>query len=311
MPIIIGLSLLGVLLSLPKRTVSRNLYLGVGSLLIVFSVLILNFGWFETKASTPNESIDIVDGKQLIQSTLSSGKYPKISVNVGTPVKWVISAPEGSINGCNKRMIIPDYGIEYTFNTGDNVIEFTPNDVGTVPYSCWMGMIHGSIIVTEAGQAAAQDLPETTLNDTIEPILSDYKIPVSEVATAQKVTDEYGDEIYEVTIELTDTGFSPALIIQPVANVKWNLVNKSSNQDALLVSEFQSLVDLEEGLNEINVFAGNDFDFSTGDFEYFGYVYIVDDIESASVEKAKALAKIHSPLIYPLDYFENASCHKN
>lgn len=46
-------------------------------------------------------------------------------------------------------MIIKECGIEHTFQEGENLIEFTPTEVGTVSYACWMGMIKGSIVVTE------------------------------------------------------------------------------------------------------------------------------------------------------------------
>lgn len=32
---------------------------------------------------------------------------------------------------------------------GGNVIEFTPEETGTVNYTCWMGMIRGKIFVTD------------------------------------------------------------------------------------------------------------------------------------------------------------------
>ncbi|MBR1671704.1 MAG: sulfite exporter TauE/SafE family protein [Fretibacterium sp.] len=90
---------------------------------------------------------EIVDGVQVVNSTLSSGRYPSITVQAGIPVRWVIDAPKGSVNGCNYKMLIQEYGIEYTFKTGSNVIDFTPADAGTFYYSCWMGMIRGSIVV--------------------------------------------------------------------------------------------------------------------------------------------------------------------
>jgi plastocyanin domain-containing protein len=49
-------------------------------------------------------------------------------------------------------MLINEYGIEYSFKTGENVIEFTPTKPGTVRYSCWMGMIQGTINVVEGSQ---------------------------------------------------------------------------------------------------------------------------------------------------------------
>lgn len=64
-------------------------------------------------------------------------------------VRWEIVAPEGSINGCNNRILIQPLGIEYSFHRGQNIIEFTPDTPGTIPYSCWMGMIHGNIFVTD------------------------------------------------------------------------------------------------------------------------------------------------------------------
>ena len=100
-------------------------------------------------SSAAENNPEVVDGVQVVNSTLQSGRYPNITVQAGVPVRWVIDAPDGSINGCNNRILIQDYGIEYTFHTGENVIEFTPVNVGTVYYSCWMGMIRGNIFVTD------------------------------------------------------------------------------------------------------------------------------------------------------------------
>jgi hypothetical protein len=90
------------------------------------------------------------DEVQLVYSTLAPNKYPNISVQAGIPVKWIIDAPQGSINGCNNRMFIDEYGIEYTFAPGENIIEFTPENTGEFQYTCWMGMMRAVITVTEA-----------------------------------------------------------------------------------------------------------------------------------------------------------------
>jgi len=95
------------------------------------------------------DGVMIVDGKQIVQSTLSPRAYPDITVRAGIPVRWVITAPEGSINGCNNRMNIQEFGItNFAFSPGESVIEFTPDTARRIRYSCWMGMIHGSITVT-------------------------------------------------------------------------------------------------------------------------------------------------------------------
>ena len=104
----------------------------------------------ETNASGTTTGEDV----QIIESTLNGGRYPNITVTAGIPVRWIINVPKGALNGCNYRMLLNAYGIAYTFSEGENIIEFTPEKTGTVPYTCWMGMIRGNIFVTDGtGQA--------------------------------------------------------------------------------------------------------------------------------------------------------------
>ncbi len=97
--------------------------------------------------SDKSDSIQSDGDVQLIESTLELGTYPSITVEANKPVKWKINVPEGTLTGCNSRMIIPEYGIQYAFDYGENVIEFTPTETGEFTYSCWMGMITGNIAV--------------------------------------------------------------------------------------------------------------------------------------------------------------------
>jgi uncharacterized protein len=89
----------------------------------------------------------IENGVQIVKSTLRSNRYPAITVQQGIPVRWTINAPPGSITGCNYCVVLYEYGIEYVFKQGDNVIEFTPTKEGRFRYSCWMGMIRSTITV--------------------------------------------------------------------------------------------------------------------------------------------------------------------
>jgi len=86
---------------------------------------------------------------QTVNSELSLLAYPNITVSAGTPVRWIIYASEDSINGCNSKMLIQEYDIEYTFQSGDNEIEFMPTETGTFNYSCWLGILRGTITVVE------------------------------------------------------------------------------------------------------------------------------------------------------------------
>ena len=87
------------------------------------------------------------DGIQYVSNTLESGHYPDITVKAGIPVKWTIHAEKSSINGCNYKILLPDFDTECVFEEGNNTIEFTPKETGIYTYSCWMGMITGKIYV--------------------------------------------------------------------------------------------------------------------------------------------------------------------
>jgi plastocyanin domain-containing protein len=56
------------------------------------------------------------------------------------PVKWIIDAKPGDIDGCNNRFLSEALGLDVSLQTGENVIEFTPTQTGTATYACWMSM---------------------------------------------------------------------------------------------------------------------------------------------------------------------------
>ncbi len=87
---------------------------------------------------------------QNVQSELEWQGYPDITVRAGIPVRWVIHAEEEKITGCNNEMVIPALDLRVPLSPGDNIVEFTVNEPGVIPYTCWMGMLNGSITVVEA-----------------------------------------------------------------------------------------------------------------------------------------------------------------
>lgn len=159
-PLMFGFGALSTILS---GTFTKKIMTIGAVLVVVLGLSMLSQGWslagFGDISGTPDTVSNISNGLdiameddiQIINSTLSSGRYPAITVQVGIPVKWIIDAPQGSINGCNNRIFINEYDIEHTFKTGENIIEFMPTQTGKFSYSCWMGMIRSSITVVEAG----------------------------------------------------------------------------------------------------------------------------------------------------------------
>ena len=121
------------------------------SLMIILFVGVFTSRFVAINYTSENDesSYHMENGIQVVESQLASGKYPSIRVKKDVPVKWIINAPDGSINGCNYKIYINSYGIEHTFQKGENIIEFTPTKSGNIGYSCWMGMIKGNINVVE------------------------------------------------------------------------------------------------------------------------------------------------------------------
>ena len=126
--------------------------LSQGSSLIGFPYMLSGT---KVSAETVTENADNINVQE-IHSTLTSGRYPDITVTAGIPVKWIIDVPNNALNGCNYKMYLSAYGIEHTFIEGENVIEFTPTNTGDIPYTCWMGMIRGDIFVKDESGAVAE-----------------------------------------------------------------------------------------------------------------------------------------------------------
>lgn len=163
--LIVALCILGVIASIPyRKTWYKTISLCAAAAVMMAGSTVWRFMSEQNnqeQAMLSAADVIIEDGVQIVNSTLEPGSYPNITVAAGIPVKWVIDAPEGSINGCNYKMLLEAFGMEHVFGTGENVIEFTPEKTGSYGYTCWMGMIHGNIyVIDENGtEALVQEEP--------------------------------------------------------------------------------------------------------------------------------------------------------
>ncbi len=89
------------------------------------------------------------DGYQEIRMEVNRyGWEPdKFILKKGVPVKWIIDGKH--INGCNNAIQVPKLGLNFDIEYGEQIIEFTPTESGTISWSCWMGMIPGVFIVKD------------------------------------------------------------------------------------------------------------------------------------------------------------------
>ena len=91
----------------------------------------------------------VTENEQRVITEVDYGSYEAFTVRRGIPVEWTIVVPDGKLNGCNGEIVVPAYDLSVRLHEGENVVSFTPNETGTIPYSCWMGMIKSSIKVVE------------------------------------------------------------------------------------------------------------------------------------------------------------------
>ena len=249
---------------------------------------------------------EIQDNIQVVTTKLKGGTYEPIIVEVGKPVKWNIQVSNGSLNGCNNKIIIREYEIEKSLEMGDNIIEFTPTEAGTYTYSCWMGMLRSKIYVVNPGQEP--EISENLQNglDTLNKINSNYKISTDEVAVAKVSGNEQ-----VVNINIENGRFTPAvIIIQEGLETKWIINNTDNKSISLAFPIYNQVVDMNKGDNEIYLIPSEDFTFAEEYYNYFGYVKVVKDIDNINLDGIKEEVKKYK--ISEKDYLSvnsQASCH--
>lgn len=109
------------------------------------------------------------DGVQEVTVSFEKGRYVPIVVQKGVPVRWIIKAEKGDLNGCNNPVTIPKYKVKQALSLGENVIEFTPEESGTIIYTCWMGMIRSTItVVDDLSALTGEDIPVIEIPDSWE-----------------------------------------------------------------------------------------------------------------------------------------------
>lgn len=150
----------GALSSMLSRRFTAKMMKAAAALLLILGVFMFRSGATLSGLTLPafpglagtTEAVNVArleDGVQIVKSGITPGSYEPIVVQKGIPVKWIIHARKGEINGCNNSIIVPAYGIKKDLVEGDTIIEFTPDRSGSFSFSCWMGMIRSRITVVD------------------------------------------------------------------------------------------------------------------------------------------------------------------
>ncbi|HLD55959.1 MAG TPA: sulfite exporter TauE/SafE family protein [Candidatus Nanoarchaeia archaeon] len=168
MPVMLGFG--GITNVISKNTTKKILKISA-IIVLILGLIMLNRGFsligsgYDVKSlladNNPGQTNNIVidsEGYQVIEMTVDgSGWTPDTFVlQKGIPVRWVIDGQE--ITNCNNAIQVPKLNLNFPIQKGKQTIEFTPTEVGVIPWSCWMGMIPGTFIVTDDGTATQKEI---------------------------------------------------------------------------------------------------------------------------------------------------------
>lgn len=171
LPIMLGFGFLATTIS--HKTTAKILKISA-VIVLILGLIMLNRGLTLTDSPYSLDKIKsrftgiqapsagIVDGYQVINMDVdASGFKPNSFVlKKGVPVKWKINVKQ--LTGCNNEIIAKEYGMDIKLKQGLQTVEFTPDKTGNFGFSCWMGMLRGSFIVTETGVASQQQVQQAT-----------------------------------------------------------------------------------------------------------------------------------------------------
>lgn len=152
-----GLLSIGGLVAIIKQKQSSLFFKIAGGVLILFAFFNLQNGWnlmrVGANAGNNNSGSDVTidpgSDFQIIRMVESNRGYTpnRIEIAPNRPVRWIIDAQ--APYSCASYLIVPSLGIEKQLKKGENIIEFTPPDSGTIPFSCGMGMYNGAFHIVK------------------------------------------------------------------------------------------------------------------------------------------------------------------
>lgn len=145
-----GLLGIGGLSSIFKGQKARIFFMTAG-------IAVLAMGWLNivngsSLISFKGKAANIISEEanaQVVRMTQKSNGYSPsvLRVEKGRQVKWIITGTASF--SCSSFLVMPSYNISKSLKKGENIIYFTPQETGEIPFSCSMGMYRGKFIVVD------------------------------------------------------------------------------------------------------------------------------------------------------------------
>jgi len=215
-----GLLGIGGLTSVVKGVFARRFFMGAGFVVVALAVFNISNGMnlsglTSTLSNSNNEArsttvadqnVKSVDGVQVINMTqLSSGYSPNtFTIKVGIPVKWVVNSVDS--NSCAASLYSQKLNIRKFLQFGKNTIEFTPTEVGIIPFSCSMGMYRGSFKVVAGEGTTSIKTPSSAKATDGEPNTPSF--PNTPTKTDQQVGTQTFSATYTLKGDISPESFT-------------------------------------------------------------------------------------------------------
>lgn len=146
----------GAMASALRGSVLQRFTFVVGTVVVALGIAnvsngatLLGFTAFASSETGVATSIALIDGKQVVPMEVNAMGYAPdvIFVKKNIPVDWEIYGDQKL--GCGSTLVVPAFGLRASIHPGDNQVAFTPTKAGSFPFTCSMGMLRGTVVVTE------------------------------------------------------------------------------------------------------------------------------------------------------------------
>ncbi len=168
LPVMMGF---GLLTSLASAQLAPKIIRFSGAIVLALGAIMLNRGlvlsgagydfttglaWVEGQMRDRlgvDMSADMVatmgSGYQTVDMSFSEGNKNAgvIVLQKGVPVRWKIHNDQAQ--SCVTEVLVPKLGLDVPLKKGEQIIEFTPQQEGMIPWSCSMGMTAGTFKVVD------------------------------------------------------------------------------------------------------------------------------------------------------------------
>jgi sulfite exporter TauE/SafE/plastocyanin domain-containing protein/copper chaperone CopZ len=250
---------------------------------------------FKSSSQSDINKAVLKDGVQELTMIVDgSGFTPNILyVKKNVPVRWIIKGD--AINPCNNAIAIPSINKQFTVKPGENIIEFTPGE-NDINFSCWMGMIRGTIKVTD--NLDTVDTSESSTSPKVEQAPSIFGDDLSLVPTDRIVKKAAVEgKIQTIKIRAIGYEFEPLIVIANkgmTTRLSLDLRAFDTPDEKFKVqdSETKEIVDSIDGrkdtiMKEVKFDKAGTFVISN-EKNVLTVVLVVDDISTVDLEAVRA-----------------------